>query len=327
MILDKRVSSDLARLENEDDGRLIALAYVAPELFLRTPQRVRQGRIRWFKLAAAFAFARVGPSEQEVSDPNLAKRCAGAYSLAQYRESVRKKANLVSADGLTVDIDGGADVDRLAEAEIVREHTCIIHETFKSTPSSKRARIVFKGADGANVETYEKAHFVVRAELRRAGFEDIDEAAKDASRLNFVPVRRPGAGYVVRFICGRPLDMHALAARLPLPPKPHPKAPAPARVYEKQEARGRISEDPGREMRIASGAISDVYQKIRQARPGTRHDTLLREVCPLGRFPLDENVFVDEFLPAWDEACPGESAEGERLIRAAIRAHRRGTGS
>jgi hypothetical protein len=161
-------------------------------------------------------------------------------------------------------------------------------------------------AEPIDAATYERTHAIVRAHLRRADLV-ADEGAKDASRLSYSPVRRPGARYRFATVDGVPLDARAvLAAQPPPPPRilPRPVAPEHADAY----------------LRAALRRAADA---IASASPGERHYALSREAFSLARLGLDEGQIVSALLPAF-VAAAGERREyeGGRTIRDAIRARR-----
>ena len=267
--------------------------YVAPERFRRKPQVGDACRVAWSSLVAR-------PSRPSRGG---AKDMAGAWSPARYRDNVRRKDHLVSVRALVLDVDAGGDVERAAEA--VSRYRAIVHETFSSSSADPRCRIVLYLAKPVDAGTYETAHAVVRAHLRAHSFE-VDEAAKDASRLCFLPVRRPGAPYAFRTVDGASLDVQRLLAAQP-----------PTRTTTWSPAR--IGHASG----YTRGALHSAARVVAVAAEGARNSTLNRETYSVARFDdLDDGTIEAALLPAALAAGLPER-EARRVIAGAIHARRR----
>ena len=182
-----------------DLGELDAL-YVSPSQFPRSPQVGTRRSMEWAGLATYL-------SRHSIDD---SKDAAGAWSPGLYQDNVRRKASLISIGALVVDIDENGDVDEAADP--VAKYAAIAHETFSSTNDAPRCRIVLALAEPIDAATYEALHTIVRATLARAGM-PADEGAKDASRLSYAPVRRPGAGYRFRLVGGAPSTLARCSPR------------------------------------------------------------------------------------------------------------------
>jgi hypothetical protein len=233
-----------------------------------------------------------------------AKNAAGAWSPARYTDNVRRKSSLESIGALVVDVDENGDVDRLAD--LFDRYDAVVHETFSSTPDAPRCRVVLRLASAIDAPTYEKLHALARAHLAACGV-TADDGAKDASRLSYAPVRRPGTGYRFRQINGGPLDALAVIAAQPLP-TPKQKARPPSPTTRDAYARGAL--------RRAAIAVSS-------ATPGMRHLTLCREAYSLARLGLDEPVIEGALLHVFVGAAgEGRRREGTRTICDAVRARR-----
>src|SRR5262249_31065133 len=141
------------------------------QLFQRGAQFGTQLKLTWEGLAGFL-------ERPSVSED---KRANGGFSPALYRDGHRCKTALVWIWALVVDIDGCGDVDRVADD--VSSYDAIIHETFSSTNDDPRCRLLLRLAEPVDAATYESAHAVVRATLRKAIGACCDEGAKDASRL------------------------------------------------------------------------------------------------------------------------------------------------
>jgi hypothetical protein len=278
----------------EPNEREFDVLYLSPDRFRAQPQIGTACRMTWRQITAYLS----RPSSGEAKDEG------GAWSPGLYRDNVRRKSHLISIGALVVDVDEAGDV--LRSAEILSRYRSILHETFSSTDDAPRCRIVLALAEAVDAAIYERAHAVVRAHLRRAGLV-ADDGAKDASRLSYSPVRRPGARYRFATTEGAPLDTRAvLAAQPPPPPRPIPRPIAP----EHADA-------------YVRGALRRAADAIASATPGERHYALSREAFSLARLGLDESQISSALLPAF-VAAAGERREyeGARTIRDAIRARR-----
>ncbi|HXX68099.1 MAG TPA: hypothetical protein VEK07_12995 [Polyangiaceae bacterium] len=234
------------------------------------------------------------------------KDIAGAWSPALYRDGIRRKSSLVHACALVIDVDEGGDVDRAAEALAL--YRAIIHSTFSSTDAQPRCRIVLALTEWIDAPTYELTHAIIRPHLCAVGF-GADAGAKDASRLSFAPVIRPGATYRFRTTDGAPLDPAAVLAAQP---------PTPARPVARVRP-------PDHRDRYIGGALANAADAVSTASEGMRHYTLSREAFGLARLGLAASEVEAALLPAF-VAAAGErrQAEGVRTIRDAIRARQGG---
>lgn len=282
--------------EPRRDERTLDVLYVSPANFRRNPQIGAPWSMTWRQIARWLSRPRIG----------VAKDCAGAWSPALYRESVRRKSSLEHACALVVDVDQGGDVNRVAA--VVGRYRAIVHETFSSTVEAPRCRVVLALAAPIDVETYERTHDVVRAHLRARGI-IADNGAKDATRLCYVPVRAAGARYAYQHVDGIELDARTvLAAQPPPPPRSAPRLPRP----EHADA-------------YVRGALSRAAAAVAAATPGERHYALSREAYKLARpeLSLNESAIEDALLPAFLAAAgDARRREGERTLRDAIRARR-----
>jgi hypothetical protein len=276
-----------------DDSTLDVL-FVPPWRFHARPQVGVALQLTWDELARWLSHPTMGQGKDE----------AGAWSPALYRGGVRRKAALAHVDAIVVDVDEGGDVDRVAG--VVARYSAIVHSTFSSTPDAPRCRVVLALAEPLGAAMYEATHAVVRSHLRAAGIA-ADEGAKDASRVSYAPVTRPGASYRYRRIDGVPLDASAvLAAQPPPAPRSSPRPIAP----EHRDA-------------YVRGALRRAADAVAGSNPGSRHHALSREAFTLARLEVDEGQIASALLPAF-VASAGERREheGRRTIRDAVRARR-----
>jgi hypothetical protein len=271
-------------------GQELDVLYVAPDRFRRSPQLGVACRMSWREVCAYLSRPTVGE----------AKDVAGAWSAARYRNNVRRKASLLRVCALVVDVDDGGEVDRIAR--LLARYAAIIHDTFSSTAGTPRCRIVILLVEPVDAVTYEAAHSIVRAHLRRAGVV-ADAAAKDASRLSFAPVRRPGDGYRIRVTVGAPLDAKALMAAQRFPPlnsRAAPAGPVGAETY-------------------ARGALRSAVRRVALAKQGTRNRTLFAEAFAIARLPLDPGV-IERALADSARFAGLPPGEASRTIASALRA-------
>jgi hypothetical protein len=264
----------------------IDLLTVSPESFRSKPQIGTATRPTFAELGACLARPLIGD----------AKDCAGAYSPALYTDNVRRKPNLVKIWAMVVDIDQGGDVDRVVQ--LVGRYRAIVHSTFSSTEADPRCRVLILLAEAVDAATYEAAHKVVRAHLTRTGAV-ADEGAKDASRVSYWPVVRPGASFRCVEVDGVTLDARAVIAAQPPPaPKSAPRLVAPEH----------------RDVYIQA-ALRKAADAVASASKGERHYVLCKEAYSLKRLDLSEGEIASVLVPAF-VACTDESRrrEGERTV-------------
>ena len=274
--------------------RPMDLLFISAEQFHRKPQIGTPERMTWAELADYLSMPSIGDGKGD----------AGGYSPALYRDNIRRKANLVHIWALIVDIDGNGDVDRIADE--LAAYDAITHETFSSTNDDPRCRLLLRLAEPIDWQTYERAHGIVRARLRREAGAITDDGAKDASRLSYAPVRRAEAGYRFRLTKGRPLDAKRVVAAQP-PPPPRP----------------RVEVQPQHADAYRRGAMRRAAEAVASASNGARHETLNREAYALARLDLSIDAIRDALLPTAVAAMgEGRRREAERTIADAVRARK-----
>jgi hypothetical protein len=124
----------------------------APEHFRASPQVGVQRRTTWARLSAHLSRATTG----------TAKDAAGAWSRALYRDGVRRKHAIVCVYALVVDVDEGGDIDLVAGA--LAPYVAVVHETFSSTPTTPRYRVVIRDHFGRHrSDDVVRAHRVLLA--------------------------------------------------------------------------------------------------------------------------------------------------------------------
>ncbi len=281
-------------LSSEGIERPLDVLFVSPMQFRCKPQVGTAALLTWTELGELLS----RPSIAEAKDS------AGGFSPARYRDDIRRKADLVWIGVLVIDVDGNGDVDRIADA--VKAYDAIVLETFSSTNDDPRSRLLLRLAEPVDAATYEELHAIVRAHLKTIDAVT-DDGAKDASRLSYMPVRRPGAGYRFRINHGRALDAERVIAAQP--PKPQPK-PATVVAPEHRDA-------------YVRGALVRASQAVAAASNGARHETLNREAFALARLDLSEDEIAGALVPAF-VAAAGEARrwEARRTIRDAVKARK-----
>lgn len=273
-------------------------------------------RMRWQELAGYLSRGVPGDLSR-FDDPEMVKRQEGGWVGGLYRSGWRHRSAFVHTEVLTIDVDGGGDVHRAAEA--FAPFRKAIHSTFKSRPEARRCRVVLQlSKPCTDLREYKRAHAALRERLFAWGYVrpdkprgvkgDIDEGASDATRLNYCPMHHPDRAFDFLATDGELLDLERI------PPTPKPAArPAPPRQR---------NEDKYRE-----GALRRAEQEVRGALEGQRHGELFRQAASLARTELglrDTEIF-DALLPAFLHAA-GEVRrfEGEKTIADAIGKGREG---
>ena len=267
------------------------LLFVPADMFLRIPQVGRPHRMTFAQLAENLS----KPVEGDKKD------VAGAYSPALYRDNVRRKSNLVHVCCLVIDIDEG-NVDPARLAELFAKRRAVVHSTFSSAPDARRSRIIVELERAIDGATYDKLHAWYRARLSKVGVV-ADIGAKDASRLSYLPVVKPGQKQVTIQLHGTPLDAKGLVARMPEPPPRPPPVVIP----------------PDHRDKYCQGALRRAVEEVSRAKVGDRHYVLAKEAWGLARLDLSEQEIEAALLPVF-VANAGESrrAEGLRTIRGQV---------
>ena len=273
----------------------------APAELRRRPQRGTPRRMAWGDFAVAFAEPQRGTDKAQ----------AGGWAAGQYREGIRRRSHLATTPLLVVDVDAGGDVEAVAAA--LESYSCIVHETFSSTPEAPRCRIVLRLSRPVDAETYRPLHAVVRAHLAARGVV-ADAAAKDPTRLSYRPVRRPGDSYAFRVGEGAPVPVEGVLAARP-EPEPPPQPPRRPPTAQHRDA-------------YVAAALRRAGDAVAAAAPGTRHGTLFHEAWSLARLGLAVGDVEAELLPPAVQAMgrPRER-EARRTIRDAVRARTKGSRS
>ena len=269
----------------------IDVLFVSADQFLRIPQVGNPRRQTFSELCRTLAKPVTGDR----------KDVAGAYSPALYTENIRRKSNLVHVCCLVIDIDEGKRTPRTLAPLFVKRRA-VIHTTFNSTPELPRCRILVELSTPIDVITYDKLHAHYRGRLKNIGI-IADTGAKDASRLSYLPVVKPGQVQETITTDGEPVDGAGLVASLP----PEPPRPPPVII------------PPDHRDKYIRGALRKAADNLASTAPGLRHYTLAREAWGLARLDLTVAEVEAGLLPAW-VACAGEARrdEGVRTIRGQV---------
>lgn len=261
------------------------ILYISPDRFRQSPQRGVPCRMEWEALRRYLSRPSEGPD----------KTCMGGYSPALYQDNERRKAKLAHACAIVVDVDEDGDVYKFWRRFKDDDMTAIVHETFSSTPNLPRCRIIFQISRFVTAVEYERIHAVLCR-----GIPGADRAAKDASRLSFSPVRKPGELFSFAATDGTPLDVDEMLEAHPLPP---PVAPPPP---------------PRDASRYQRAALDGACQDVARATPGERHGVLLAKAAHLAKMGLGEasmGGLVEAFVRAAGESRRGEAV---RAVRYAV---------
>lgn len=234
------------------------------------------------------------------------KDAGGAWVGAEFRDGVKREDHLIRCWTLVADIDEGGDVRKIADR--LRAVSAIVHETFSSTSDAPRCRIVFELARPCSAAEYRAAHAAVSARLIDCGIVP-DRACCDPGRLSFVPLRPPGATYLVEVTRGRPIDAVAYAARHPLSVETYVPADSTPRNLS----------------RVQTVALEREADGVRATGAGQRHAQML--VAALRVFRPQLQIAYNDgeaaLLPAFLAATNGSrKSEGIRILRDAWRKNR-----
>lgn len=269
----------------------------------------------WLRLGERFA------TPFEASE----KAACPGWSPARFRDDRRALANVLDVSALVFDFDEVADGAGLVGAF---KNAAIVHATFSSKPTALRARAILLLSRPVTVAEHGRLWRHCATVLERAG-QKIDLAAKDASRLSFIPACPIGqsAAYRISIVEGPALDVDKLLASIPDP------APTKAPAFSS----GQVP---------AEASVLDRARKYLQSCPiaisgSGGHNTTFNVCQKLTRgFGLDAGTAFDLLLESgWAAACQppwsvaelgrkvNESASAGRMVLGSLRdAPRRKTG-
>jgi hypothetical protein len=183
------------------------------------------------------------------------KESLPGWSAATFDGDRRSGTRVGLVYALVLDQDDGASLADVAS--VWRGTLAAIHSTWSHTARAPRWRIVVALSRPVTPAEHACVWTSAQARCAAAGLV-IDASARDASRLWYVPARRPRARYVLRRLRGVPLDVEAVlaaarACAVSSPPnrqaKPHKRAPR-----HDESASG---EDAKLAIRLVQGGASD----------------------------------------------------------------------
>lgn len=174
-----------------------------------------------------------------------------AWSPVTFEGNRRSAATVerVFAVGMDVDVDG--EPGRVADA--LRGLAAFVHTTRKHRPEAPRCRAIVPLAQPTDAEGYKRAWHALAARLERAGVE-VDQSAKDASRLWFLP-SLPAEGEPTVLV----LEGSAMPVPLPeldVAPTVAPMARPPVRVFSSRSEADRVLEAAARWLSRAEPAVA-----------------------------------------------------------------------
>lgn len=188
--------------EADDDllnsGRLatdVRMTIFRPEQLARSPQRGCRVALDWAELVEWLA-------RPIVADD---KAGSGGFSCATFKNDDRHLANVEHVSAIALDIDtGSADVASVSHALTL--YRSVVYPTFSSTVERPRCRAIVALSRPVSAKEYALLWDHVRANLAAAGVE-LDRAARDASRLWFVPTVRAGGSFELAHHDGETIDV------------------------------------------------------------------------------------------------------------------------
>jgi hypothetical protein len=282
------VNDEAVNVETVNDPTRIPLLiltrkalYVDETLERMRPNYGRAVNVTWNDLVRFLSQSREGDPAR-YPNPNTAKRQWGAWAGGRFRDDHRTEMTFVSTWLLVVDIDGNADVGRLAR--LLGKYRLLIHTTYKSTVENTRVRLVFMlSKECRDRKLYKRAHAAVRALLTSRGL-IVDDGASEAARMHYVPMHRPGYVPVFHTHDGELLDIDEIAVAAPAPARN-----APARSDSQDHA----------------GAVRWASEQLRAAPEGTRHNVRRNKARWLSELGVDEATVLSALF---DEHRDDETA-------------------
>ncbi len=185
----------------------------------------RQGKrlsIRWERLFDRFEDAPIASSKDDLP----------LWSPAIFANDSRADGSSVdTVFALVLDFDHGGSLEHTID--VFGDHYGAIHTTFSHSDEEHRFRCVLPFEEPINADRYAQVWRAAEARCHSAALFP-DPATKNASRIWFVPARRPGLPFVARRLEGAVLDPEQLVARWrpPTPAAPIARAPTP---YESRD--------------------------------------------------------------------------------------------
>lgn len=208
--------------------------------------------------AGAF-FARLAQLATSPRDEAVVKATLPGWSAATFEADKRGADNVERATALVLDYDSGDCLDSIAGCWPWRG---LLHTTPSHTQDKPRCRVVITLSRAMTKDEHARIYRWALTRASAAGHTP-DEAAKDASRLWFVPACQPGGSGRAIQLDGEALDVDDVLA------KASPVAAVPRAVRDEARASS------------ARGAINSACAAVEAAGEGERNSTLTREAFML----------------------------------------------
>ena len=133
----------------------------------------------------------------------------GGFVMGTLRDGRRRKENVVSRSGLTLDMDYAAS-DTIDHLEMFTSFHCMIYSTHKHTPEKPRLRLIVPLAREVTPDEYIA---VARKVAEEIGIEQFDDTTYEPSRLMYWPSTSADGEFVFREIAGDLLAPDAVLAK------------------------------------------------------------------------------------------------------------------
>lgn len=133
----------------------------------------------------------------------------GGFVMGTLRDGRRRKENVVSRSGLTLDMDYAAP-DTIDHLEMFTSFHCMIYSTHKHTPEKPRLRLIVPLAREVTPDEYIA---VARKVAEEIGIEQFDDTTYEPSRLMYWPSTSADGEFVFREITGDLLAPDAVLAK------------------------------------------------------------------------------------------------------------------
>ena len=238
------------------------------------------------------------PTDDELFE--LKKTKLRGWNIATFEGDYRSKERFLSAGAL------GFDLDRFADLEGIKERLSsfvgVVHTSIKHTPESPRCRVFLPLSRPVSAEEYAR----LWAELAPT-VGNVDQAAKDPSRLWFQPCVIEGREYLAFELGNGLIDVDQTLARLPKPEAPSPaESRPPPRLHV---ARTALVERAKRWLEKADPAISG---------SGGQAQTWRVCLALVKGFGLESSTAL-ELLTPWNARCqpPWRTSELKRQLERA----------
>lgn len=164
-----------------------------------------------------------------VKEPEIVrhKKQVAGFSLGEFEGDKRALPNVERIHGLVLDLDHGNPTVN-AIANVFKKTLSVIYTTWSHEPGAPRLRAVFPHSRPVDAAEHDRIWSWAQQKCAEAELE-IDPAARDASRLFFLPSHRPKAEYKFIELKGAPLDVERVlreARAMPPPSRAVPCSPS-----------------------------------------------------------------------------------------------------